>query len=53
VPLVILSGYIGDDTIEDLAELGVVQSLRKPIDLPELAQVVAEALSSPQLGDTG
>jgi len=52
VPLVILSGYIEDDTMTDLRDLGVVQSLRKPLDLSELAQVVAEVLGSPQLGDT-
>jgi len=44
VPLVILSGNIGDDDIRDLMELGVVRCLRKPLDLPELAQVVAGAV---------
>jgi len=44
VPFVILSGYIPDDTIEDLADLGVARCLRKPLDLAELAQVVAEVL---------
>jgi len=44
VPLVILTGYVGDDAIADLADLGVVRCLRKPLDLSKLAQVVAELL---------
>ena len=44
VPLVILSGNIGDDDMRDLEDLGAVRCLRKPLDLPELARVVAEVL---------
>ncbi|MCJ7738942.1 MAG: ATP-binding protein, partial [Anaerolineae bacterium] len=44
VPLVILSGNIGDDDIRDLVDLGAVRCLRKPLDLSELAQIVAEVL---------
>ena len=44
VPLMILSGYVGDDAMGDLADLDVARSLRKPLDLASLAQVVAEVL---------
>jgi two-component system, cell cycle sensor histidine kinase and response regulator CckA len=47
VPMVILSGHIRDDDFRVLADLGVVQCLRKPLDLPELAKVVAEVLGAP------
>lgn len=52
VPLVILSGNIGDDDMRDLEDLGAVRCLRKPLDLSELAQMAAEVLGLPLLGDT-
>ena len=44
VPVVIISGHLREDDSSALRELGHVRYLRKPVDLPDLAQTIAEAL---------
>ena len=44
VRVVILTGYSLEDGSEELESAGVVGWVRKPVDLDQLAQVVARAL---------
>ncbi len=44
LPLVVLTGYPLDDSQEELQAAGVVEQLQKPLNLQELAQVVARIL---------
>jgi CheY-like chemotaxis protein len=44
IPVVMLTGYLGPDTIEDCKQLGGVELLRKPFLFRELSKAVKVAL---------
>ncbi len=47
LPVLIASGFSGAHTAESLRELGIAALIPKPIELPQLAAALAQALPSP------